>query len=233
MNLKIWIVGFWILLLVNGIGNLFSLPILSNLTKVLLMPALVLMLFFSQSDRNTNLFMSMVAALFFSWLGDIFLIYQTVTDSFFLLGLGSFLFAHICYIISFRMARMEPLGILKFRYQVLVMVILLLYITVLLMKIGFGLGSYLIPVIIYAVAISTMLFLSFIRLKSTTGRSFILVFTGAILFVLSDSLIAINKFATPIVSAGVWIMLTYGAAQYLIIRGLIHHLQNGTNKKLS
>ncbi len=51
--------------------------------------------------------------------------------------------------------------------------------------------------------------------------SFKLVFAGSLLFLLSDSMIAFNKFHSDIPMAGFLIMLTYIAAQYLIMRGLI------------
>jgi uncharacterized membrane protein YhhN len=38
--------------------------------------------------------------------------------------------------------------------------------------------------------------------------------------VISDSMIAIDKFYTQIPLAGFWIMITYISAQYLIMRGL-------------
>jgi uncharacterized membrane protein YhhN len=44
---------------------------------------------------------------------------------------------------------------------------------------------------------------------------------GAVLFVLSDSLLAINKFYQPLAFAGTLIMLTYCAAQYFIVMGFI------------
>jgi len=44
---------------------------------------------------------------------------------------------------------------------------------------------------------------------------------GATSFVVSDSLLAVNKFYQPFAYAGVFIMLTYCAAQYLIVRGYI------------
>jgi uncharacterized membrane protein YhhN len=52
-------------------------------------------------------------------------------------------------------------------------------------------------------------------------RSFQLVFIGSLLFVISDSMIAVDKFYGEIPQAGFWIMLTYISAQYLIMRGLI------------
>jgi len=44
---------------------------------------------------------------------------------------------------------------------------------------------------------------------------------GAAAFVLSDTLLAVNKFYQPFEYAGIFIMLTYCAAQYFIIRGYI------------
>jgi len=52
--------------------------------------------------------------------------------------------------------------------------------------------------------------------------SFRYVFFGSILFLLSDSMIAINKFSTEFPLAGFWIMITYISAQYLIMRGLVY-----------
>ena len=51
--------------------------------------------------------------------------------------------------------------------------------------------------------------------------SFSLVFTGSLLFVFSDTMIAVNRFLTPIPYEGILIMTTYISAQYLIMRGLL------------
>ncbi len=53
------------------------------------------------------------------------------------------------------------------------------------------------------------------------AMSFKLVFVGSLLFLLSDTMIAFNKFHSDIPMAGFLIMITYIAAQYLIMRGLI------------
>ena len=50
---------------------------------------------------------------------------------------------------------------------------------------------------------------------------------GALLFVLSDSILAINKFYMPFDLAGTFIMLTYGFAQYLIVQGAVKYIQAG------
>ena len=51
--------------------------------------------------------------------------------------------------------------------------------------------------------------------------SFLLVFIGSVLFVISDTMLALDKFYVEFSLAGFWITITYIAAQYLIMRGLI------------
>jgi len=53
------------------------------------------------------------------------------------------------------------------------------------------------------------------------GRSMLL---GAILFIISDSVLAINKFYEPFSAAGIIIMLTYAFAQMLIVLGVIKYI---------
>jgi uncharacterized membrane protein YhhN len=52
-------------------------------------------------------------------------------------------------------------------------------------------------------------------------NSFRLVFFGSVFFVISDSMIALNKFYADIPRSSFLIMLTYFVAQYLIMMGLI------------
>jgi uncharacterized membrane protein YhhN len=77
------------------------------------------------------------------------------------------------------------------------------------------------PVIIYAIVILTMLIAAINRYEKAGGLSFILVLAGALLFVISDSLIAVNKFGFPFRFSDVADMTTYIAAQYLIVTGVL------------
>ena len=78
------------------------------------------------------------------------------------------------------------------------------------------------PYIILYVAILMIMAITMYLRKNTTNKvSFLLVFFGACLFLISDSILAINKFAFEIAFANIWIMLTYGVAQYMIIKGAI------------
>ena len=60
-----------------------------------------------------------------------------------------------------------------------------------------GLGDMKLPVTIYTVVILSMLLAAINREKKVNRQSFLLVLAGAILFILSDSLIAINRFEQP------------------------------------
>jgi len=160
-----------------------------------------------------------IAALFFSWLGDVLLMFGA-QPLFFVLGLGAFLLAHIGYCISFLAtdARMseEPVLLRKPRAILLFMV----YFAIMLAALWPGLGDLKVPVIIYAAAITCMIALALNRWKRVPQGSFAPVFAGAMLFVLSDSVLALNKFVVAIPLAPFWIMSTYMAAQYLIVQGM-------------
>ena len=78
-----------------------------------------------------------------------------------------------------------------------------------------------IAVFIYMLALLGMSSMALNRLGNVHPLSFALVFAGSVLFVLSDSMIAINRFWITIPLDGFWIMTTYLAAQYLIMQGLL------------
>ena len=83
-----------------------------------------------------------------------------------------------------------------------------------------------IPVSIYTIVILTMVTGAINRLQKVNSVSYWLVLTGAILFLISDSALAINKFGHPFAKSSVVIMSTYLLAQYLIITGYIRQLRS-------
>ena len=62
-----------------------------------------------------------------------------------------------------------------------------------------------------------------LRYGRTNPDSYLLVVCGAILFMVSDSILAINKFNTSFPMAAPAIMLTYILGQYLMVEGVIRH----------
>lgn len=152
-------------------------------------------------------------ALLFSLVGDIFLMVDR--DGFFLYGLGSFLFTHLHYIRIFW--KIQKGGFYSFRGVVaggggfgLAMVLFAPYAGRMVWAIG-----------LYAAVISAMFACSF-SCPSAWVR------VGAGLFVLSDFIIAYDKFLHPVVGDRVWIMSTYLLAQCFIHWGIFRSLLRGT-----
>jgi uncharacterized membrane protein YhhN len=189
-------------------------------TKPLLMPLLIWG-YLAQQNTDGSFTRLIVAALFFSWLGDIFLMFDHMDSIYFILGLCSFLTTHILYIIYFLRIRSGNGSYLKKRP--LMLLVIVAYTIELLYILWPRLDMMKIPVTVYALVISTMLAAAawqYGKLKSATAMLFT---AGAFMFVLSDSALAINKFREPIPGGGIFVMLTYVAAQTLIVLGSIRH----------
>jgi uncharacterized membrane protein YhhN len=77
------------------------------------------------------------------------------------------------------------------------------------------------PVAAYSITILTMLQTALNRWKNVEKTTFQWVFLGAVIFVISDSLLAINRFVEAFNFAGFSIILTYAIGQYLIINGVL------------
>src|SRR6266705_857026 len=98
MKKTYWIILFTIILAVELIGIQLKNETIQFIFKPLLM-IVVGGYFLSQTNRiDSSLKGWIIAALFFSWSGDILLMFQAKKDIFFLLGLSAFLVAHVCYI---------------------------------------------------------------------------------------------------------------------------------------
>lgn len=217
---------FFLLLAADVIGIEINSILLQYITKPLLMPLLALFFVFNIPAHASPLKKWILAALFFSWAGDVLLMFQDKIPDFFLFGLSAFLLAHLFYIIFFHSIRVKE-GV-KGRIALLLPVAV--YYAGLIFLLSPNLGEMKMPVVIYGLVISFMLVLAlhmlFIR-KREAGQQ---LATGAILFVISDSVLAINKFYIPFDFASLAIMLTYGLAQYLIIRGACLYLSSGRQK---
>lgn len=197
--------------------------------KPLLMPALIFH-FYVQSKGQTKqgLYRYIMLALLFSMGGDVALLLNHLGELSFILGLASFLIAHVCYILAFgKLGGGTSIGFMKRLSQGTVWPLALV-----LLAYGIGLYSYLfpkldtflkIPVGVYA-GVITLMAISLLQKKNDLNQNvFLGMFVGVLLFIFSDSCIAINRFAMPIAKANFIIMITYIAAQYLIIQGIIKY----------
>lgn len=151
----------------------------------------------------------LLTALLFSAAGDIFLALDTDGEAFFILGLGSFLIGHIFYTITF-------LQSIAFQSISLLPILFILALAVgLTIKIWPGLGSLRIPVLAYVLVSGVM----GVSASLHAPLSWVLI-AGAIIFMLSDSLIATQKFWRPIPYRDFLVMSTYYLAQFMIFWSL-------------
>jgi uncharacterized membrane protein YhhN len=208
---------FWILTFIDIVAIWYGFSNIHFLVKPLLIPSLILMLVFSKSGANNKWWL--LTGLFFSFLGDVFLLYEYKAPLFFIFGLASFLITHVCYIIWF--VKIKSLQKSLLRQQPWVTALVAGYGCSLILLLYPGLGDLKIPVIIYAAVICFMLLCSLHVFYKTGRPSNVYFVTGALLFVVSDSLLAVNKFLNPFPLAGIFIMLTYCAAQFFIVMGFI------------
>lgn len=184
-----------------------------------------LILYFYQISKpiaSTLLTKSILSALIFSWIGDILLMWSHL----FVYGLGSFLMAHICYIIGFRLAQKSETKIQQVDFVKTFFYNLPIYFVAAFTfyLVNPNLGSLKIPVIAYIIVIVSMVTTARDRFKKCNPASFWQVFIGALLFFVSDGIIALSRFYKAFPESGVIIMGTYATAQLLIIMGIRSYL---------
>ena len=88
-----------------------------------------------------------------------------------------------------------------------------------------GLGVLKVPVAVYSLIIAFMAILAWMRSIKSSGWGYWLVAIGAWFFVISDTILAVNKFVDKLPDAGLWIMATYILAQYGIATGSLKRLK--------
>jgi uncharacterized membrane protein YhhN len=161
-----------------------------------------------------------LAAFFFSWLGDIFLMFSHQADHFFYAGVGGFFLAQISYIYTFsKFSEHHRKGYLQ--ENLIIAFLFFGYAAGILYLLYPMLEGLMKPIIIvYALSLIGMSMMALNRNGRVNRISYLLVFIGSVLFVLSDSMLALDRFYREIPMAGFWIMLTYISAQYSIMRGL-------------
>lgn len=160
------------------------------------------------------------AGLFFGLFGDCFLMFVHVNSNFFIFGLVSFLIGHILYITAFYLDYKWQPNIEK-KIGWLALIIFGVFGIVFYLYLRPYLNSLKIPVMIYTFIILLMAVMAVNRKGRVNTISFNLIFYGAILFLISDSILAYNKFVSPIKFSGIAIMSTYMIAQYLITIGAV------------
>jgi uncharacterized membrane protein YhhN len=175
--------------------------------KVVPVLSLALLMFAEASGVKGRL---IAMGLIFSGFGDAIL--ELDRSNYFFYGLAVFLVAHLFYISAFfRKSRFHG-------HRAIIALVMILYCAVMEYLLFPNLGKMLIPVTVYLCVIMTM---GLSATLGTTNSNIVIV--GACLFIISDSIVAIDRFIVPVPFSSLWIMIGYYSAQFLIATGSIRH----------
>lgn len=185
---------------------LYGLTVHATLLCLLVKPMPVLALLGWLHDAPPSDYRRWISlGLIFSLVGDVLLAWP---GDLFVFGLGAFLLAHLAYLKAYlsdcRRPALLPLALALGIGAVLLGIL-----------VSNGLGPLLVPVIVYGLAISAMLWRALARLGTgVPKRSAWLAAAGALAFVFSDSLIGINRFVQPFHAAPYLIIVSYWLGQW-------------------
>lgn len=205
------IVFYVVYLVIMGLG----LKEYNYFLKPLLIPSLILYVFISNNFKSKG---ALISALTLSTLGDVLLLFTEEGPLYFIMGLVAFLTAHLFYIFIFfnKIKTNFPKQGVGISTSLIVV-----YLMVLLNTMWDKLDEMKIPVVIYAVVISSMLWLAIRIYFQNYSKNALIILLGALFFVISDSTLAWNMFYQPVPSGSLIIMSTYLAAQTLLVIGLM------------
>lgn len=192
--------------------------VLRMISKATLMPVLAGIIICNRSNLPGKVFIALLMAVVMSWLGDVFLLFDHDYPVFFMLGLGSFLLAHIFYAVM-----IIPGFRLKPGYIILFILAVGVYAYLLTGLLSPQLGDLKIPVYAYAAVLCGLLMLALGNMLAFKWPHYTLLISGAAFFVASDSILAFQKFIAPLPLGGILVMSTYLAAQGLLVTALLQH----------
>ena len=166
------------------------------------------------SQKHVHL---LLAAIVFSMAGDVFLMLDgQLQTSLFIPGLVSFLLAHVCYVALFKF----DMPWFADRRALLLVAAIGAAMYVFLWTHGLP-AALRLPVAAYVGVIALMAAQAWGRYRQLRSRAALLTALGASFFMLSDSILAINRFVQPLPWSAVSVLGSYYAAQALIVWGCV------------
>lgn len=162
----------------------------------------------------------LLAALAFSWFGDVMQMLATRSEIYYIVGLLLVLVSHFFYIeLFFRYKGSEK----PFRKPLFWIgtAAVLFYLKLILGYILPKADDFKIAVVVYGVTISLLLLTALWLFCASKRSGKYPIISGALFLATSDSLLAINKFGQPIAYANLIVVSTYLIGQYCMATGVI------------
>jgi uncharacterized membrane protein YhhN len=189
------------------------------ISKGLFLPSLMMYLYVQDNVSNKPGKNLVMIGLFGSFLGDVFLL----SKSLFIPGMVAFMSTHIVNIIFFSKiyGLKQPKSLLlKMATLVLVGFCVFIY-----FQLKTAIGPLIYPILVYMVLICAAALMA-VHMSNNKGTNIIannFWIPGMLFFIASDTVLAFNMFDwsinDPIENIGLVIMITYGLAQFLLVKG--------------
>jgi uncharacterized membrane protein YhhN len=213
---KVLITVFLIVSILDIVGVAMDYPVMQAVFKPMIMLSLMAAYYFSVTKINPWYLLAMA----FSFLGDVLLMDK---NNLFLAGIAAFLGTQLIYIFIIKKRLKKG----RAKDLLISIVPFLIFYSLLISVLQKNLGTFMIPVMVYGMAISIFgmaALLLYLQNKDSITRMLLM---GAILFIISDSMIALQKFHAARTWYPVVIMATYVMAQFLIFRFMIASEKTG------
>ena len=208
---------FWVILFIHCLFHVLHLPFV-GISKLLLIPSLMVYLFTRRKEEvlvGINFFY--LVAILFAFIGDMLLV--IINDLLFLPGMISYI-VNLFFLCIFFL-QLQKIHLRQLMKPVLVVLILALIGYFVYGFLGEKLKQFQLPVLIYMVFVAITAALAINTTQHPhlhkTGWYF---FIGILVFILSNTILVLNRFHFLYHNLYVAVMLTYGAAQYLLARGV-------------
>lgn len=208
----------------------FGWDTLHMVVKPMFMPVLMGMLYRCVSDRKNRFYRLMQFGLLFSWFGDIALMLDRDNPLLFIAGLSFFLIAHLGYAAAFAGSIKRSGRPFSWAKAVGISAAFGVFTGIFFFQMKDGLEEMFVPVLAYTVVITIMGILSALRHGHAYDHDFKWILIGAVLFILSDCVIAWNKFVVDFPHDQVLNMSLYLSGQFLLAFGTIRYLGQSSTK---
>jgi len=228
-----WGITFYILVLsVHLYAQVLGEPykMVQIVTKVLLLPILILFLAMQATNEHTPKGKWLVlVGLVGSVAGDVFLL----ADNYFIPGMVAFMTTHIFNIIFFSKiyGPLQPRSI-KLYVSTFILVCFCVFIY---FQLRVAMGVLIYPVLVYMALISTAALMAIHVSNKPSSKIIANLFwtPGMLFFITSDTVLAFNKFSWEktgphLQHIGLVTMLTYGIAQLLLVKGFQLYFANAS-----
>ena len=209
---------FFTVSILDIVGVALNNSLMQTIFKPMIILSLIALYYFSV-DKKNNWYLT---ALVFSFLGDVLLMDK---NNLFIYGIAAFLITQILYIFIIVKQMEKPSFFHKYLYAFL----FVNYVVFLLRLLKPNLGELFYPVLVYGITISVFGLVATLNYVTKRKTPALFLMLGAVLFLASDSMIALHKFHDAKSFYPVAIMVTYVLAQYLIYRFIL----SGVKKSIS